>query len=62
MNSVTIWRVWLRNPDGETDKILIENANSPMHAKISAVDIYDRLGWYATEARLIQTKRKDDES
>jgi len=60
MDSITIWKVWLRNPDGDTDIILIENASNPTHAKISAVDTYDRRGWYATEARLIQTKRSND--
>jgi len=58
---ISIWKVFLRNPDGETTTILIENATSQINAKIMAVDVYDRKGWYATDAALTQTKRKNHE-
>jgi hypothetical protein len=51
----SIWKVWLRNNDGETDKIEVENANDQFHAKIMGVDQYDRAGWYAVDAALIRT-------
>lgn len=53
---ITIWKVLLRNPDGETAKLEIENAASEMDAKIKAIDEYARTGWYATEAVLITSK------
>lgn len=53
----TIWKVILRNPDGETVKLEIKNAAGPMDAKIKAVDEYDRFGWYATEAVLIGSRK-----
>lgn len=56
-NMTTIWKVWLRNPDGETDYIEIENAKNALDAKIAGVDQYDRPGWYAVEARLIMSKK-----
>ena len=56
-NIVTIWKVQLRNPDGETAIIEIENAINPFQAKIMGIDQYDRAGWYAVEAVLIQTKK-----
>lgn len=53
----TIWKVWLRNPDGETAIIEIENANTALDAKIKGVDEYDRPGWYAVDAALIGSKK-----
>ena len=56
-NMITIWKISLRNNDGETATIEVENANDQFHAKIMGVDQYDRAGWHAVEAVLIQTKK-----
>ena len=56
-NTISTWKVWLRNADGQTDTIEIENANNPLNAKNIGVDEYDRPGWYAVEARLVGTKK-----
>lgn len=53
----SIWKVSLRNNDGETATIEVENSNDQFHAKIMGVDQYDRAGWYAVDAVLIQTKK-----
>lgn len=53
----SIWKVSLRNADGETATTEVENANDQFHAKIMGVDQYDRAGWYSVEAVLIQTRR-----
>ena len=50
---VTVWKVWLRNQDGETDTIEITNATDQFDAKSIAVERYNRLGWYAVESTLI---------
>jgi len=55
----SFWKVWLRNPDGETATIEIEGAINPLNAKIMGIDQYDRAGWYAVEAVLIQTRRSE---
>jgi hypothetical protein len=49
------WKVQLRNNDGETDTIEVENASDQFKAKIMGVDQYDRAGWYAVDAALIGT-------
>lgn len=51
----SIWKITLRNADGETAAIEIENATSELNAKIIGVDQYDRAGWYAVDAALIRT-------
>jgi hypothetical protein len=51
----SIWKVSLRNADGETDTIEVENASDQFKAKIMGVDQYDRVGWHAVDAVLIRT-------
>jgi hypothetical protein len=51
----SIWKVLLRNNDGETATIEVENATDQFKAKIMGVSQYDRAGWYAVDAVLIRT-------